>query len=161
MALPLEIFFAPDERTAARWRQQPSVAADMHKRAVNAIKKALKEKPVVRKLLWLRDIPLRRYYYSVHSRSRQKHNSEYMILVRNDRDGQWFIECSCPAGNPYVNEHTAVIEWQPKPCYHAAAMLLQFTKTVPATEAKFKQAEARKKEQAIECRDLENHKLVA
>jgi hypothetical protein len=131
MAIPLDIF--DSEQIPVR-QHGPSFGDEMRKRARNAIAKALRERPVVRKLLWITDRSLRKYYYSCMSR--KPGATEYLVSIRNDRDGQWFIDCTCPAGNPFADENTGVIAWQPKPCYHAAAMLVYFTKTTNALEAK-------------------------
>lgn len=132
MSIPLDIF--DSEQVPVR-QHGPSFGDEMRKRARNAIAKALKEKPNVRKLLWItKPRPLKTYYYSVVGR--KANATEYLVTLRNDRDGQWFIECTCPAANPFADENTGVISWQPKPCYHAAAMLVYFTSTVKAVEAK-------------------------
>lgn len=151
MAIPVDVFFSVTtvweiQVGADRPTPEERFHPELRKRAQNALAKAMKVKPIVRKLLWLHDRRLKRYYYSI--RGPKKNDNEYLVLLRNDRDFQWFIECSCPAGAPEVNEHTAVISWQPKPCYHAAAMLLQFIKTQPATEAKRVAREKKLRERA-------------
>lgn len=138
----VELFFSRDlvpetegEKLAHREEQRVlgPVKAYMREAAHKAVDKAIKEQPTIRKLLFL-NLPIIRRYYSV--KSRWPGSREYIVLQLQDRDGRWWIDCSCPAGNPLASENTGVIKWQPRPCYHCAAVLLQNSKTANATEAK-------------------------
>lgn len=116
--LPLRIFSTqkpdPDE-------------AYLYERAKNALKKAMKVKPVVQRLLWLeRDSVAKRYYLVYQNVAGAR---EHMVTLFYDRDGTWFGACNCPAGNPPADENTGIQKWQLSPCYCLAAVLLSYVKT--------------------------------
>lgn len=80
-------------------------------REYNAVKKATKEKPVVS----LRASgPVSRFYSA----------NQYTVEVMADKDQQQFVECSCPAGTPPIDESTQLPTREASACYHAAAVLL-------------------------------------
>jgi len=88
---------------------------EMETRRKNAFAKAEKEKPSVTKLA---DGP-NREFYSVN---------QYTVEIMTDADGQRFIECSCPAGNPPIDPETELPAREAQPCYHAAGVLLHIEK---------------------------------
>lgn len=97
--IPLELFNGPEMET----------------RRKNAIAKAEKEKPVVKKVA---DGPLIDFY-SVN---------QYTVEILTDADGQRFIECNCPAGSPPIDPETELPAREAMPCYHSAAALLHIEK---------------------------------
>lgn len=153
--IPVEVFHKPPPITAANptdARNEEKARAEeqrilgpeieeMRKRAKRAIAKATKVKPPVRKLLRL-SIPITRHYYAVEGKS-----AEYLCLLFRDRDGRWWLDCSCPAGTPPADEVRGIGRWHDQPCYHAGAVLIEFSKTVQALEAK-----ERKHDRGSACR---------
>lgn len=90
---------------------------EMKKRRENAVAKALKEKPSVKRLV---DRPLEDgdhvQFYEV--------KNMYTVRVYRDPDSQIFIECGCLAGSPPIDEATGLPSREAQCCYHAAATLL-------------------------------------
>lgn len=145
----VELFFTRDlvpeteeEKLAHKEEQRVlgRAKAYMREAAHKAVNKAIKEQPTIRKLLFL-NLPIIRRYYSV--KNRWPGSREYIVLLMQDRDGRWWIDCSCPAGNPHASENTGVIAWQPRPCYHMGSVLLNTSKTANALAAKEEKRRAR------------------
>jgi len=111
----------------------------MRKRAEKALHKAIKERPFVRKLLLLNQLPSIRRYYSVQGR--HVGANEYLVTLMRDRDRHWYATCTCLAGDPPADDYTGVISWHPQPCYHVAATLLLITRTAKANDARRKPRE--------------------
>ena len=142
--IPVEVFHSPPPIVAANptdARNEEKARAEekrilgpeieeMRKRAKRAIAKAAKVKPPVRKLLRLSD-PITRHYYAVEGKT-----AECICILFRDRDLRWWLDCTCPAGNPPADKERGAIRWHPQPCYHGAAVLIHFSKTVQATQAR-------------------------
>lgn len=100
----------------------------------NAVLKALKERPRVRKIGRVDRVD----YYLVEKTSTLGIRRVVQVWEDKDRDlyldlygiphvaerGEFWIECSCPAGTPREDVTYNNLCWLPKPCYHAGAVLL-------------------------------------
>lgn len=87
-------------------------------RAHNAIRRALTIRPNV--------IPLgeKHGYEQVYRVERRDQLSRYLVTLFTDRDMQKFLHCFCLAGTPMIDADTQLPLYAPRPCFHAAAVLL-------------------------------------
>lgn len=93
--------------------------ADLSSRAHNAIRRALVLKPLVTKL---GPVIKGEQYYRV---DRSDKISSVPVVLFEDADGQLFIRCYCEAGNPMIDLETQLPAYKERPCFHAAAALIQ------------------------------------
>lgn len=86
---------------------------EMKQRRWNAATKALKEKPKVEQ-----------EPDSYRENDRYRVKDQYDVHIQRDADGRYYIECSCAAGSPPVDEATGLPSREPAICYHASAVLI-------------------------------------
>ena len=96
---------------------EPFVNPVAGSREHNAVKKALKEKPLVI------DIGVEPQDFMPY-RSCHVGEKQYVVSLYADVDEQHFVECSCAAGTPPVDPDTNLPTREASPCYHAAALLI-------------------------------------
>lgn len=94
------------------------IGASYGDRAHNAIRRALKVDPSV--------IPLGEKHggEQVYRVERADQLSRYLVTLYTDQDLQKFLHCFCLAGNPMIDAETQLPLYAPRPCFHAAAVLL-------------------------------------
>lgn len=87
-------------------------------RAYNALRRALQITPNV--------IPLGEKHggEQVYRVERRDQISHYLVTLYTDRDLQKFLHCFCLAGHPMIDAETQLPLYAPRPCFHAAAVLL-------------------------------------
>jgi hypothetical protein len=86
----------------------------------NAIEKARREKPWIKKVMW-EDGPIKRRVYRVRGRTKKTSGERHEVELWADRDDQRFAICSCRAGTPPVDPATGIFKYEPRTCYHVAA----------------------------------------
>jgi len=88
-------------------------------REFTAVKKAQEQSPRVDYLGTVRGCR----YYLVQG----TFGAERIVKVWQDRDSECWVQClSCPSGSPPIDRTTRLPQWEPSPCFHAAATLLAF-----------------------------------
>lgn len=92
------------------------LSEEMAKRRKNAVAKALREKPeVVTRGVSIAPDDVADELFQVN---------QYYVKSVMDADQRMYIECSCAAGTPPIDEATGLPSREPAPCYHASAVLL-------------------------------------
>ena len=94
------------------------LSEEMALRRAKAVAKALDLKPKVEKFqaeVAFGDTEARSDMYKVN---------DYIVETLKDSDDRLYIECSCLAGTPPIDEATGLPKYEPTICYHASAVLL-------------------------------------
>jgi hypothetical protein len=95
----------------------------MAKRRANAVAKALREKPTVKQVEPVLLTTVKNLYYV----------NQYHVTTEMDADDRMYIECSCAAGSPPL-EDTGLPSREAAPCYHAAAVLIHIAEQEKTNE---------------------------
>lgn len=86
------------------------------------IAKARREKPWIKKIRW-EDEPIKRRIYRVRGRTKKTTSGQrHEVELWADRDDQRFAICTCPAGTPPIDPVTLIFKYEPRFCYHVAAV---------------------------------------
>ena len=86
------------------------------------IAKARQDKPYIKKLTWLDDFIKQRLYTCRGRTNKKTSGARYVVNLWEDTDGKRYGRCSCPAGTPPKDERTGELKYEPRACYHLAAV---------------------------------------